>query len=469
MSHDELEARLQQDGRELCRQLFQDHLDLRTVTEEPLSEVKDRDGVPRRSVEAGHERALTSIFGPLRFSRLAYRTKHRGRENLHPSDGALNLPAGRHTHGLRELAAIEATRGSYEQARAAIARQTGVLIGKRQLEGLAARAASDVASFYEQRPRELPSRADVLVISADGKGIVMRPEGLRERTRKAAEKEQHKIKTRLSRGERSNRKRIAEIAAVYDVTPVARSPADILSDEGEEGPRKVPVAKGKWLTGSVVDEAYEVIARAFDEGERRDPTHVRTWVALVDGNKSQIDQIHDEAIARCVKIAIVCDCVHVLEYLWGAAWCFFEEGTAEAEAWVREKLLAVLRGDAGIVAGSIGRKATNLGLDKSKRANADACASYLKNKERYLDYPTALENGWPIATGVIEGACRHLVRDRFDITGARWGLVGAEAVLTLRAVLANGDWRDYWRYHLGKERSRVHESRYERGLIPVAP
>jgi len=98
------------------------------------------------------------------------------------------------------------------------------------------------------------------------------------------------------------------------------------------------------------------------------------------------------------------------------------------------------RGKAGIVAGAIRRKATALRLDASQRKKADECARYLKNKAPYLDYPTALARGWPIATGVIEGAVRHIVRDRFDITGARWSLDGAEAMLKLRAVRANGDW-----------------------------
>ena len=103
-----------------------------------------------------------------------------------------------------------------------------------------------------------------------------------------------------------------------------------------------------------------------------------------------------------------------------------------------------------------------------QRASADTCAAYLSNKARYLDYPTALANGWPIATGVIEGACRHLVKDRMDITGARWGLHGAEAILKLRAVRSNGDLGEYWDYHLSREKQRVHQSRYADNLIPQA-
>jgi hypothetical protein len=114
----------------------------------------------------------------------------------------------------------------------------------------------------------------------------------------------------------------------------------------------------------------------------------------------------------------------------------------------------------------IRRIATKTGLDPTRRKPADDAANYLTNKAPYLDYPTALRQGWPIATGIIEGACRHLVKDRMDITGARWGLAGAEAILKLRAIKANGDLDAYWQHHLSQERHHVHEARYHHHLIP---
>ena len=135
---------------------------------------------------------------------------------------------------------------------------------------------------------------------------------------------------------------------------------------------------------------------------------------------------------------------------------------------VHDKAIALLQGKATHVAAGIRRAATRQGLDPPSRAGADACATYLLNKAPYLDYPTALHNGWPIATGVIEGACRHLVKDRMDITGARWGLPGAEAILKLRALRSNGDFDAYRRYHLAQERHRIHESRYRNEVIPHA-
>jgi len=468
LAHAELEERLEADSRELFCLLLQDHLDLRADREERIERVVDSDGVRRRSVEAGHERPLQTVFGEVRVRRLAYR--ERGHCNLCPADGQLNLPRERHSHGLRRLAAVESSRGSFDDACEAVGRQTGQPVGKRQLEGLARRGARDFEAFYAGRAPAPSERADALVLSCDGKGVVMRPDALRPATQRQAAKANGKLKTRLSKGEKRNRKRIAEVGAVYDATPVPRGVADVLpAGESERRDAKQgPKANGKWLTASVADDAAKVVREIFDEADRRDPEHARDLVALVDGNNHQLDRIHAEATARGIDVTILIDLVHVLEYLWSAAWSFHEEGDRAAEEWVRHHAQRVLEGHATNVAGAIRRQATNRGLDPPRRTGADNCATYLTNKAAYLDYPTALREGWPIATGVIEGACRHLVKDRMDITGARWSVKGAEAVLKLRAVRCNGDFDRYWQFHLTQERRRVHEARYANGVIPLA-
>ena len=468
LAHAELEAHLDARGRELLRRMLQDHLSLRAASEARLEAVVDSDGVTHGSVEAGHHRPLATIFGEVEVERLAYR--HRGHPNLCPADEALNLPVERHSHGLRRLVAVEACRGSFEEATAALERATGAHLGKRQAELLASRSAGHVEEFYATRARrdDQDAEGDVLVISADGKGIVMRPDALRPATTKAAGAATNKLECRLSKGEKRNRKRLAEVGAVYDLTPVARTPADILASKAGPAPPPAPKARAKWVTASVVEDAATVIAKVFDEAERRDPAHSRRWVALVDGNNHQITRIDKEAKTRGADVTIVVDLIHVLEYIWGAAWCFFDEGDTAAEAWVAERALAILNGNAREVATGIRRRATATGLSRPKRTKADACATYLTNKADYLDYPTALAAGWPVASGVIEGTCRYLVADRMDITGARWSVDGAEAVLKLRAVRANDDFDDYWKFHLGKERHRVHETRYARETIPAA-
>ena len=466
LTHGELEDQVERRGREVQRLMLQDHLDLRALREQRVG-VVDAEGIARTNVEPGHRRHLATVVGTVNVQRFAYR--HSGASNLHPGDAALNLPAELHSHGLRRLAAIESTRGSFDDAASAIERSTGVVVAKRQVESLTATAATDVEDFYATRAPEPATSDDVVVISVDGKGIVMRPDALREATATAAAAATPKLTSRLSKGEKRYRKRMAEVGAVYDLAPVARTPEDVLvSKHSDVAPPPAPRATGKWVTASVAKDAADVVARVFNEAERRDPVHQRCWVALVDGNNHQIDRINAEAESRSVKVAIVIDLIHVMEYIWGAAWCFFAEGDQSAQDWVRDKTLCVLEGNARDVAAGIRRRATTARLAKEKRTKADACAAYLTNKAPYLDYPTALAAGWPIATGIIEGTCRYLVADRMDITGARWSVDGAEAVLKLRAVRSNGDFDDYWRFHLDHERQRVHESRYDRGIIPLA-
>jgi hypothetical protein len=465
LEHAELEQQLEVRGRELMRLLFQDHLDLRSVRE-ARREVAAADGACRTRIETGHDRGLATIFGEVTVTRWAYRAA--AEANLHPADAVLNLPTEKHSHGLRQLAAIESSRGSFGAAVEAIARGTGQRLGKRQVEDLASSAAVDFEDFYRQKPASAGEVADVLVLSCDGKGVVMRPGSLRAATAKAAANGNPKLKTRLSKGEKLGRKRMAEVGAVYDITPVPRRTSDILPSNDTERADATdgPVARNKWLTASVVDDAASVVAAIFDEADRRDPHHQRTWIALVDGNVHQIQRIQAEATHREITVVIVVDIVHVLEYLWKAAWSFHHEGNPAAEAWVREHAQTILNGHPQRVADAIRAAATD--LSSKDRVNADKCVTYLTNKTPLLDYPTALTRGWPIATGIIEGACRHLVKDRMDLTGARWGLSGAEAVLKLRALHSNGDFQTYWTWHLTQERRRVHETRYLHGALPRA-
>jgi hypothetical protein len=179
LSHAELEERLDRDGRELLRRLLDDHLALRALREQRIEEVLGNEGVARGRVESGHARALETVFGTVTVERLAYRAPSVG--NLHPADAALNLPVERHSHGLRKLTALEAARGSFQDATDAILRQTGQLLGKRQVEELASLAAMDFEDFYETRRPARSKPGDLLVLSADGKGIVMRSDALRTR------------------------------------------------------------------------------------------------------------------------------------------------------------------------------------------------------------------------------------------------------------------------------------------------
>jgi hypothetical protein len=498
--HGELEARLQVHSREHYRLLLQGHLEERARRERRRSDVTGSDGVPRPRVENGHRRGLTSVFGPVTVTRKAYRAvpgtasepvsepepvsdpvpvstattadpaaADPAAGNLHPADVVLNLPPVRQSAGLARLSAIEAARGSFDDAREAIERATGVALGKRQVEDLARHAAVDVPGFYTARRPE-PCPEAVLGLQCDGKGIVMRPGHLRPGTAKAAAKASAKLSTRLSPGQKHGRKRMAEVVAVYDLHPAPRTPEDIIptrrptspaQQRGKPARRPGPVVSGKWLAASVTDDIPAVIAAMFDEAERRDPDHQRTWVALVDGNGAQIDAIRHQATARGVTVTIVIDFVHVLEYLWKAAWTFFTPGDPDAETWVAGHARTILAGRAVDAAATIAHQADTAGFRDRERTGADDAVGYLTRKAAYLDYATALANGWQIATGIIEGAARFLIKDRMDITGARWTTQGAEAVLRLRAVIANGDFDDYWQWHQQQEQRRNHLDHYQ--------
>jgi hypothetical protein len=466
MTHDQLEELIGARGREVQRQLLQDHLDLRAIREEQAlpaeGEARQADG--RGRVEHGHERGLATVFGTVTVRRLAWRAP--GLANVYPADAALSLPAGRHSHGLRRLAACKAVRGSYDTATAAISWRCGRVAGKRQIEQLVQAAAADIDGFYAQRVPVPCTSGVLLVLSADGKGIVMRPEGLRPATRKAAAcKNQGRgvFRTRLASGEKPCRKRMATLACVYDAAPSRRRPHDVIAVPGGRSDhreaRRGPHATAKWLTGSVARDAGEVIAAAFSQAEARDPAHARTWVVLIDGDRHQIELIEAEAARRNITVHLVIDLVHVLEYLWAAAWCFHARDDPAAEDWVAVQALAVLAGRARQVTSSLTAQADQHGLTESQQAGVDTCARYLDNNKEYLRYDEALASGWPIATGVIEGACRHLIGDRLHITGSRWGIEGAEAILRLRAVIDNGDFEAYWAYHLRCEHDRVHQAR----------
>jgi hypothetical protein len=258
---------------------------------------------------------------------------------------------------------------------------------------------------------------------------------------------------------------MATLACVYDAAPAPRRPHDVIAvPGGRNGQREIrhgPHAEAKWLTGSVTHDAKDVIATAFSQAQARDPARARTWVMLTDGDRHQIRLIKAEAARRKAEVHLVLDLVHLLEYLWAAAWCFHARDDPAAEDWVAAQALAVLAGRSRQVTASLTAQASQHELTASQRTGVDTCVRYMTNNEEYLRYDHALAAGWPIATGVIEGAARHLIGDRLDFAGSRWGVEGAEAILRLRAVIDNQDFEEYWAFHLRCEHDRVHQARYQ--------
>lgn len=468
MSHSDLETLLEQQGRELMRQLLQAHLDLRAqaTTTDP---VVGADGVERTHART-NARTVETLLGRVQVTRGGHGA--RGHETLFPLDAELNLPEERYSFGIRRRAAEEATKGSFDEVVKVLATHSGAAVAKRQVEEVVRRAAQDFDSFYFDRrlnwPVETAASSTILVLSFDGKGVPMRHADLRPATQAAAAQRQRTLSTRLTKGEKRHTRRMAQVAVVYTTAPFERTAEDIIRELGPPGaPRPArPRPEGKRVWASLGKEPAEVIDEAFLDASSRDPKRQKRWVVLVDGNADQIGRAQAAAKRHGVTVTIVLDLLHVLEYLWKAAYVFHSEGSVEAERWVNERLLWLLCGDVGQVIASIRRTATYRGLSAEVRKPADTSANYLEHHKAYLRYDEYLDAGLPIATGVIEGACRHLIRDRLTLTGARWSLAGAEAILRLRSLRASGDWEEYWRYHEQKERERNHASKYPNGEIP---
>ncbi len=471
---DAMEALVIGQGRELLRGVVQLSLDAQAAAEVRLARVTGADGVPRTRAERGHLATVVTTLGAVSVRRIAYRAGVKGVPSLFPRDAVLNLPPCGYSWQLQRLAEMFSRSGSYEQAGEFVLTVTGVSIGKRQLEQITAAAAADAERFCQDRPRdqqELPGAGQdrgagppPLAISADGKGVAMRPEARRRRA-KAPDARTRTFEHRRGTGEKGH-KRMAETGCVFDVAVPdgpARTPEQVMHPDPDPRAQDRPRAVNRWYTTDITAGRDVTIGKVFDEAERRDPGHRRTWIALADGDIYQLGLIQDQAARRGITVTILVDFIHVLEYLWKAAWCFHQPRDPAMEDWVITQAQDILHGRVPQVITRI----RQLAADHPPRPGGEhekiirKTVHYLDAKQPYLDYPAALASGWPIATGVIEGACRHLVNDRMGITGARWGLPGAQAMLWLRAINASGDLDAYWNYHIQQEHQRNHLSRYQ--------
>jgi hypothetical protein len=464
-THSEVEAYLEEDGRELLRLLLQEHLASRGsgwVGEA----VCGADGVVRPHKRDHLERGYQSVFGRVQVERTGY--GQRGVASLFPLDAQLNLPAQSYSHRLQQRVARQAAKESFEEVVKDIEVETGVHLGKRQVEAIVSTAAPDFEAFYAQSlPEDIQRQAQskpIQVLTFDGKGVVMRPEGWREGTRQKAEGSPPRSPRRFSHQAKANRKRMATVAGIYYLDrqircprTVARqfAPLRLVPHHSTAAPK--PVAKRLWT--SLEKPMKAVIEAGFEEGVRRDPHYQAEWVAWVDGDTTQIDSIKQAAKKYGATVVIILDIIH-LEYLWKAANALFDPEDTHSTPWVADRIEQFLQGQRTSMVRCLRRTATVKGLSPKQREPIEQCITYLTNHAPYLNYPQYLAKGYPIATGVIEGACRYVVKDRLEITGARWGLEGGKAVLKLRALYLNGDFDAYWKFHEQQEYQRHHQAKF---------
>jgi hypothetical protein len=315
-----------------------------------------------------------------------------------------------------------------------------------------------VLDFHESQPPVKPSEeAELLVVTEDNKGVPMvRPP------------EEKPVGAHRKKGEKANKKQMACIGCVYSVDPHVRTPEElvaILFRDPDRPRSKPPAAKQKryWaeltrLIDDVVVRGQDMVfAHLSDEIEQRRRTG-QILVHLSDGQKS-LEKDRQTYLPSDANTVDILDLMHVISRLWAAAHAFHNEGSKEASAFVRERLLQVLNGEIASVVHGLRYLGTVRGLKGANRQRLCKACNFLKANEHRMRYDEYLKAGYPIATGVIEGACRHVIKDRMERAGMRWQVRGAQAMLHLRAVSSSGDWESFQKFRVNSENQRLYPNK----------
>ena len=405
-----------------------------------------------------HTRRYVSIFGAFELERTAYGSREGQKIEFVPLDNRLQLPESVFSYVLQDWDQGLCVEQAFGQAESTVARILDLKQSVASLEQMNVQMAEQVTDFRENRPRPDPAtEGPILVTSADGKGIVMR--------RSAADPAPAAHRTK---GQKASQKRMATVGTAYTVDRYVRTPEEVVATLFRDGPkpppRPQPCHKRVWASlpqedaeggrRSSLDIVYDWL---LNEVAERNPRLAKEMVHLGDGQESLWQARQDHLPNR--NLTDILDLLHVTPRLWQAAHVFYPEGSDAAEAFARVRILRVLRGEvAGVVQG-LRRMGTQWGLKGSKKKTlGQVCAYLLKNRER-MHYDAYLAKGYPIASGVIEGACRHLVKDRMERAGMHWTPTGAQAMLDVRSTYVNGDWEEYQAYRIRRETQRLYPHR----------
>jgi len=387
------------------------------------------------------KRRYVSIFGELSFVRPYFYRK--GQAGQTPLDAELRLGEDCYSDLVREVNDYLGVHGVYHKACDILERLLGLHLSTRVIQANLAEDAADVSAYYAQKPAPLASReAEILVIQADGKGIPIILE------------ETQPDKVRLGKGEKHGRKKEATVTSVYSIARFIRTPEQVVAsyyDKISLAQPSKPQNKHLWATLEGKDVA---LSRLVEQVQLRLGRHIRHKIALCDGCPAL--QLR---LAKYFPDFIqILDFIHANEYLWKVANALFGETNDQRLAWMKTRTHWMLSGKTQRLIAEFRRLAKQPKTRKTARLQLLATANYFERNLPYMDYPTYLAHGWPIASGVIEGACRHLVKDRCELSGMRWSQNGAENLLRLRAVAENQDWDDYHAYRQQQRHLRLYGS-----------
>jgi hypothetical protein len=439
----EIESQQQTKGREVQRLLLQAHIERRGDGDVGQALLVPQ---PAGAVLYTHRRlrtrSLKTIFGSVEIHRMGY--SRDGTPSIYPLDQTLALPARSFSYELQRRLVKAAVQNPFHESVEAMADLTGVSVPKRSLEEILRDAALDFDAFYRERAPE-PANGSILVAAVDGKGIPMvKPGGAQP-------------SVRLTKGQKANRKRMATVAAVFTRAPWVRTPEQVVESlfrierhtpaAGQTPPR--PENKRVWA--SLLKGKTAVMEEVAQEMQRRDPQGIKTRVAVTDGERALQILVEGK-----LGVTLILDLLHVLEKLWKAAYVFHAEGSLEAELWVLDRTLRILFGEVSQVVKGIRQSVTKRGLSGAKRKTLCGVADYLHRNRARMRYEEYLAQGWPIASGPVEGACKNLIKDRMERSGMRWTEEMAEAIVQLRAIYLSGDFDRYWAFHIAKDQQRLH-------------
>jgi len=406
-----------------------------------------------------HTCRYVSIFGEFTLARTVYGSREGQKIEFVPLDNRLQLPESVFSYVLQDWDQGLCVEQAFGQAQSTVARMLNLKQSVDSLEQMNVHMAEQVTNFRENRPQPDPAtEGPILVTSGDGKGIVMR------RAQDDPAPAAHRTK-----GQKASQKRMATVGTAYTVERYVRTPEQVLAslfrDDPKPPPRPQPAHKRVWASllqqdteGRVQSGLDIVYDWLLNEVVERNPGLAKEMVHLGDGQESLWQARQDHLPNR--NMTDILDLLHVTPRLWQAAHVFYPEGSAEAETFARERIVRVLRGEvAGVVQG-LRRMGTQRGLKGAQQKTlGQVCAYLLKNRQR-MRYDEYLAKGYPIASGVIEGACRHLIKDRMERAGMHWTPEGAQAMLDVRSTYVNGDWDEYQAYRIDRETHRLYPHRH---------
>lgn len=406
------------------------------------------------------KRPYLSIFDEILIERTCY---GHDRVEAAPLDAQLHLPQRQYSYLLQKWLGSFVVDEAHAQAIRKLGTILGVQITVRASEDLNREQSSDVEVFQDRLP--VPDAAEegpLLVVTADCKGVPLVRKALPPR-KETDTPLPALAKPRRGKGEKANKKKMAAVGAVYTIQPFVRETDDVIEEVMRKKAReRRPRPQNKRVRAELLVGKVALFLWLADEVIRRNPQGSKPVIFLSDGERALHDRQSEYLPENTVCIL---DLFHVMERLWKVAWCFFEEKTQKVAAhqWVEGRLKRLLEGKVDTVIRGMRYQATQRGLKGQKRKTVQNAAEYFEGNRDRMKYDEYLAAGYPIGSGVVEGACRHLVKDRMERTGMRWLPSGAQAMLDLRATYLNGDWDDFWSFHVLQEDERLHGKLREAG------